>query len=67
MVKKAQMLEDATDFTDRIKGKFVKKEMASGSSVSTQSLVVSTLDPVSRSPSCLTGTVCRHSQWQCRH
>ncbi|MQL90987.1 hypothetical protein Taro_023588 [Colocasia esculenta] len=38
-----------------------------GSSVSTQSLVVSTLDLVSRRPSCLTGTVCRHSQWQCRH
>ncbi|MQM04604.1 hypothetical protein Taro_037405, partial [Colocasia esculenta] len=30
MVKKAQQLEDATDFTDRIKGKFVKKEMTSG-------------------------------------
>ncbi|MQL91645.1 hypothetical protein Taro_024264 [Colocasia esculenta] len=29
MVKKAQLLEDATDFTDRIKGKFVKKEMTS--------------------------------------
>ncbi|MQL73512.1 hypothetical protein Taro_005857 [Colocasia esculenta] len=34
-----------------------------GSSVSTQPLVVSTLDPDSRRPSCLTGTVCRHSQW----
>ncbi|MQL98828.1 hypothetical protein Taro_031542 [Colocasia esculenta] len=32
MVKKAQLLEDATDFTDRIKGKFVKKEMTSGPS-----------------------------------
>ncbi|MQL99275.1 hypothetical protein Taro_031994, partial [Colocasia esculenta] len=32
MVKKAQLLEDATDFTNRIKGKFVKKEMASGPS-----------------------------------
>ncbi|MQL85276.1 hypothetical protein Taro_017792 [Colocasia esculenta] len=30
MVRKAQLLEDATDFTDRIKGKFVKKEMTSG-------------------------------------
>ncbi|MQL70644.1 hypothetical protein Taro_002975 [Colocasia esculenta] len=32
MVKKAQLLEDATDFTDRIKGKFEKKEMTSGQS-----------------------------------
>ncbi|MQM02282.1 hypothetical protein Taro_035051 [Colocasia esculenta] len=32
MVKKAQLLEDATDFTDRIKGKFVKKEMTLGQS-----------------------------------
>ncbi|MQM20144.1 hypothetical protein Taro_053160 [Colocasia esculenta] len=32
MVKKAQLLEDATDFTDLIKGKFVKKEMTSGQS-----------------------------------
>ncbi|MQL85854.1 hypothetical protein Taro_018368 [Colocasia esculenta] len=32
MVKKAQLLEDATDFTDRIKGRRVKKEPASGSS-----------------------------------
>ncbi|MQL96953.1 hypothetical protein Taro_029633 [Colocasia esculenta] len=32
MVKKAQLLEDATDITDRIKGKFVKKEMTSGQS-----------------------------------
>ncbi|MQL69571.1 hypothetical protein Taro_001870 [Colocasia esculenta] len=32
MVKKAQLLEDATDFTDRIKGKFVKKELTSGPS-----------------------------------
>ncbi|MQL89141.1 hypothetical protein Taro_021711 [Colocasia esculenta] len=32
MVKKAQLLEDPTDFTDRIKGKFVKKEMTSGPS-----------------------------------
>ncbi|MQL83327.1 hypothetical protein Taro_015814, partial [Colocasia esculenta] len=32
MVKKAQLLEDATDFTDRIKGKFVKKEVTSGQS-----------------------------------
>ncbi|MQM17946.1 hypothetical protein Taro_050927 [Colocasia esculenta] len=30
MVKKAQLLEDATDFTDRIKGKFVKKELTLG-------------------------------------
>ncbi|MQM21098.1 hypothetical protein Taro_054132 [Colocasia esculenta] len=30
MVKKAQLLEDATDFTDRIKGKFVKKELTPG-------------------------------------
>ncbi|MQL87053.1 hypothetical protein Taro_019588 [Colocasia esculenta] len=30
MVKKAQLLEDAMDFTDRIKGKFMKKEMTSG-------------------------------------
>ncbi|MQM11208.1 hypothetical protein Taro_044113 [Colocasia esculenta] len=30
MVKRAQLLEDATDFTDRIKGKFVKKEVTSG-------------------------------------
>ncbi|MQL71352.1 hypothetical protein Taro_003676 [Colocasia esculenta] len=34
MVKKAQLLEDATDFTDRIKGKFVKKELTSGQSSS---------------------------------
>ncbi|MQM06085.1 hypothetical protein Taro_038905 [Colocasia esculenta] len=32
MVKKAQLLEDATDLTDRIKGRLVKKEPASGSS-----------------------------------
>ncbi|MQM10467.1 hypothetical protein Taro_043361 [Colocasia esculenta] len=32
MVKKAQLLEDATDFTDRIKGKLVKKELTSGQS-----------------------------------
>ncbi|MQL85965.1 hypothetical protein Taro_018490 [Colocasia esculenta] len=32
MVKKAQLLEDATDLTDRIKGGLVKKEPASGSS-----------------------------------
>ncbi|MQL76638.1 hypothetical protein Taro_009033 [Colocasia esculenta] len=32
MVKRAQLLEDATDFTDRIKGKFVKKEVTSGQS-----------------------------------
>ncbi|MQL73894.1 hypothetical protein Taro_006237 [Colocasia esculenta] len=32
MVKKAQLLEDAMDFTDRIKAKFVKKEMTSGQS-----------------------------------
>ncbi|MQM16041.1 hypothetical protein Taro_048994 [Colocasia esculenta] len=32
MVKKAQLLEDATNFTDRIKGKFVKKEMTSSPS-----------------------------------
>ncbi|MQL71267.1 hypothetical protein Taro_003589 [Colocasia esculenta] len=32
MVKKAQLLEDATDFTDCIKGKFVKKEVTSGQS-----------------------------------
>ncbi|MQM05817.1 hypothetical protein Taro_038633 [Colocasia esculenta] len=32
MVKKAQLLEDATDFTDQIKGNFVKKEMSSGPS-----------------------------------
>ncbi|MQL77278.1 hypothetical protein Taro_009696 [Colocasia esculenta] len=32
MVKKAQLLEDATDFTDRIRGKFLKKEMTSGQS-----------------------------------
>ncbi|MQM00202.1 hypothetical protein Taro_032930 [Colocasia esculenta] len=32
MVKKAQLLEDATDFTDCIKGKFVKKEMTTGQS-----------------------------------
>ncbi|MQM09280.1 hypothetical protein Taro_042148 [Colocasia esculenta] len=30
MVKKAQLLEDAMDFTDRIKGKFVKKELTTG-------------------------------------
>ncbi|MQM21905.1 hypothetical protein Taro_054952 [Colocasia esculenta] len=30
MVKKAQLLEDATDFTHRIKGKFVKKELTPG-------------------------------------
>ncbi|MQM13494.1 hypothetical protein Taro_046420 [Colocasia esculenta] len=30
MVRKAQLLEDAMDFTDRIKGKFFKKEMTSG-------------------------------------
>ncbi|MQM12226.1 hypothetical protein Taro_045143 [Colocasia esculenta] len=32
MVKKAQLLEDAMDCTDCIKGKFVKKEMTSGQS-----------------------------------
>ncbi|MQL70043.1 hypothetical protein Taro_002322 [Colocasia esculenta] len=32
MVKKAQLLEDATDLTDRIKGRLVKKEPTSGSS-----------------------------------
>ncbi|MQM10367.1 hypothetical protein Taro_043261, partial [Colocasia esculenta] len=32
MVKKAQLLEDATDFTDRIKGMFMKKELTSGQS-----------------------------------
>ncbi|MQM01030.1 hypothetical protein Taro_033778 [Colocasia esculenta] len=32
MVKKAQFVEDATDFTDCIKGKFVKKEITSGQS-----------------------------------
>ncbi|MQL97288.1 hypothetical protein Taro_029975 [Colocasia esculenta] len=32
MVKKVQLLEDATDCTDRIKGKFMKKEMTSGPS-----------------------------------
>ncbi|MQM15909.1 hypothetical protein Taro_048862 [Colocasia esculenta] len=32
MVKKAQLLEDAMDFTDSIKGKFVKKELTSGQS-----------------------------------
>ncbi|MQL78022.1 hypothetical protein Taro_010450 [Colocasia esculenta] len=32
MVKKAQLLEDATDLTDRIKARIVKKEQASGSS-----------------------------------
>ncbi|MQL89098.1 hypothetical protein Taro_021662 [Colocasia esculenta] len=32
MLKKAQLLEDATDFTDRIKGKLVKKELTSGQS-----------------------------------
>ncbi|MQM15422.1 hypothetical protein Taro_048368 [Colocasia esculenta] len=32
MVKKAQLLEDVTDLTDRIKGRIVKKEQASGSS-----------------------------------
>ncbi|MQL69455.1 hypothetical protein Taro_001736 [Colocasia esculenta] len=32
MVKRAQLLEDAMDFTDCIKGKFVKKEVNSGQS-----------------------------------
>ncbi|MQL97919.1 hypothetical protein Taro_030617 [Colocasia esculenta] len=32
MVKKAQLLEDAANFTDHIKGKFVKKEVTSGQS-----------------------------------
>ncbi|MQL89099.1 hypothetical protein Taro_021670 [Colocasia esculenta] len=32
MVKRAQLLEDAMDFIDHIKGKFVKKEMTSGQS-----------------------------------
>ncbi|MQL69787.1 hypothetical protein Taro_002077 [Colocasia esculenta] len=32
MVKRAQLLEDAIDFTDRIKGKFVKKEVTSSQS-----------------------------------
>ncbi|MQM06962.1 hypothetical protein Taro_039799 [Colocasia esculenta] len=32
MVKKVQLLEDETDLTDRIKGRLVKKEPASGSS-----------------------------------
>ncbi|MQL77723.1 hypothetical protein Taro_010139 [Colocasia esculenta] len=31
MVKKAQLLEDATDLTDRIKGRIVRKEQAPGS------------------------------------
>ncbi|MQL68658.1 hypothetical protein Taro_000974 [Colocasia esculenta] len=35
--------------------------MKTGLSVSTQPLVVSTLVPDSRRPSCQTGTVCRHS------
>ncbi|MQM03866.1 hypothetical protein Taro_036654 [Colocasia esculenta] len=30
MLKKAQLLEDATDFTDCIKGKFMKKELTPG-------------------------------------
>ncbi|MQL99819.1 hypothetical protein Taro_032549 [Colocasia esculenta] len=30
MVKKAQLLEDATDFTEHIKGRMVKKEQTSG-------------------------------------
>ncbi|MQL87635.1 hypothetical protein Taro_020192 [Colocasia esculenta] len=30
MVRKAQLLEDATDLTDRIKGRMVKKEQTSG-------------------------------------
>ncbi|MQL92276.1 hypothetical protein Taro_024896 [Colocasia esculenta] len=30
MVKRTQLLEDATDFTNRIKGKFVKKELTPG-------------------------------------
>ncbi|MQL81994.1 hypothetical protein Taro_014460 [Colocasia esculenta] len=34
MVKRAQLLEDATNFTDRIKGKFVKNEVTSGQSSS---------------------------------
>ncbi|MQM19261.1 hypothetical protein Taro_052263 [Colocasia esculenta] len=32
MVKKAQLLEDAIDLTDRIRGRIVKKEQAFGSS-----------------------------------
>ncbi|MQL97238.1 hypothetical protein Taro_029924 [Colocasia esculenta] len=32
MVKKAQLLEDVTNLTDRIKGRMVKKEYTSGSS-----------------------------------
>ncbi|MQL84441.1 hypothetical protein Taro_016949, partial [Colocasia esculenta] len=34
--------------------------MKIGFTMSTQSQAVSTLVPVSRRPSCLTGTVCRH-------
>ncbi|MQL83198.1 hypothetical protein Taro_015677 [Colocasia esculenta] len=30
MVRKAQLLEDVTDLTDRIKGRMVKKEQTSG-------------------------------------
>ncbi|MQL71950.1 hypothetical protein Taro_004279 [Colocasia esculenta] len=30
MVRKAQLLEDATDLTDRLKGRMVKKELTSG-------------------------------------
>ncbi|MQM06326.1 hypothetical protein Taro_039148 [Colocasia esculenta] len=30
MVRKSQLLEDATDLTDRIKGRMVKKELTSG-------------------------------------
>ncbi|MQL68777.1 hypothetical protein Taro_001064 [Colocasia esculenta] len=32
MVKRAQLLKDATDFTDHMNGKFVKKEVTSGQS-----------------------------------
>ncbi|MQL70078.1 hypothetical protein Taro_002379, partial [Colocasia esculenta] len=39
-----------------------KTQFPDWSSVSTQSLVVSTLDPIFRRPTYQTGTVCRHSQ-----
>ncbi|MQM00251.1 hypothetical protein Taro_032983 [Colocasia esculenta] len=42
---------------------FQEIHLSDWDSVSTQSVVVSTLDPASRRPFCAIGTVCRHTQW----
>ncbi|MQL99521.1 hypothetical protein Taro_032245 [Colocasia esculenta] len=60
-------------YVDTVPGSFdtrpslQKTQLPDRDSVSTQPVAMSTLDLVSRRPSCLTGTMCRHSQWQCRH